>query len=266
MNDRAGITSTSKSSHEEMKQTALRRDDEQVQAIVSHLNETMTDPFDIEAHPPCLMNISTSMHATREIQVSLLSAVNEGEKKCRNFVNSALSVSFYSPISKSKLKTFEHMNAKTYLKCKSGEIITGHINPEIVFRRGLVLANSRDDVTIDNILSHPVGPIPVSMFHEDGTMRKSCKSNLVKQIKNEVSPVLSLTDFDPSLTTYIRDGMALVQCMDAKKHRTFGDLATDYCRQFTSCFAKAHTVANVFDRYDVQKTPSSRLKKSVVPK
>ena len=94
----------------------------------------------------------------------------KGEKKCRNFVNSALSVgqsvSFYSPISKSKLKTFEHMNAKTSLKCKSGEI---------VFRRALILANSRDDVTIDNILSHPLGPIPVSMFHEDGTMSKSCK-------------------------------------------------------------------------------------------
>ena len=86
MNDSAGITSTSNTSHEEMKQTDLKRDEEQVQAIVSHLNETMTDPFDIEAHPPCLMNISTGMHATREVQDSLLSAVNEGEKKCRNSV------------------------------------------------------------------------------------------------------------------------------------------------------------------------------------
>jgi hypothetical protein len=42
--------------------------------------------------------------------------------------------------------------------------------------------------------------------------------------------------------------MALVQCMDAKKHRIFGNPATDYCRQLTSCFAKAHTVADVFDR------------------
>ena len=89
------------------------------------------------------------------------------------------------------------------------------------------------------------------MFHEDGTMRKSCKSDVEKQFENEVSPVLSLPDFDPSLTTYIRDSMALVQCMDATKHRTFGDFATDYCRQLTSCFAKAHTVADVFDRYDV---------------
>jgi hypothetical protein len=72
----------------------------------------------------------------------------------------------------------------------------------------------------------------------------------VKQFENEASPVLSLPDFDPSLTSYIRDSMTLVQCMDAKKHRTFGDLAIDYCRQLTSCFAKAHTVADVFDRYE----------------
>ena len=80
MNDRAGITSPSNTSHEEMKQTTLKRDEEQVQAIVNHLNETMTDPFDIEAHPPCLMNIYTGMNATREAQDYLLSAVNEGEK------------------------------------------------------------------------------------------------------------------------------------------------------------------------------------------
>ncbi|CAC5420189.1 unnamed protein product [Mytilus coruscus] len=196
----------------------------------------MTDPFDIDAHPPCLINISTGMHATSEVQDSLLSAVNEGENMYRKFVNSALSVdqirSFYSPITKSKLKTFEHMNAKTTLKCKSGEIITGHINPEIVFRRAQVLANRRDDVNIDSILSLPFGPIPVSLLHEDGTMRKSCKSDLVKQFENEVSPVLSLPDFDPSLTTYIRDGMAIVQCMDAKKHKTCSCLLQLFSKLF----------------------------------
>jgi hypothetical protein len=45
--------------------------------------------------------------------------------------------------------------------------------------------------------------------------------------------------------------------MNAKKHSTFGDLATDYCRQLTSCFAKAHTVADVFDRYDVKNSIKS---------
>jgi hypothetical protein len=64
------MTGYGNTSHEEMKQTTLKRDEEQVQAIVNHLSETMTDSFDIEA---CLMNISTGMHATREEQDSLLS-------------------------------------------------------------------------------------------------------------------------------------------------------------------------------------------------
>jgi hypothetical protein len=76
------------------------------------------------------------MHWTSAM-LSLMQVVNEGSKSGNertgetsfsNCVNSALSVgqsvSFYSPISKSQLKTFEHMNAKTSLKCKSGEIIT----------------------------------------------------------------------------------------------------------------------------------------------
>jgi hypothetical protein len=35
-----------------MKQTSLKRDEEQVLAIVNHLNETMTDPFVIPTIPP----------------------------------------------------------------------------------------------------------------------------------------------------------------------------------------------------------------------
>lgn len=37
MNDRAGITSTSNTSHEEMKQTDLTRDEKQVQAIANQI-------------------------------------------------------------------------------------------------------------------------------------------------------------------------------------------------------------------------------------
>ena len=250
MLERAGVATNNANSHEETRPTAMKRDEEHVIAVVNHLNETMTDPFDVESHPPCLINISSGMHATRDIQDSLLTAVEEGLNMSRHFITSALSVgqsrSFYSPIAKSKLKTFENMTSKTNLKCKSGEVISGHMNPELVFRRALILANCRDDVTIENVLSHPVGPIPVSLFHDDGTMRKSCKSDLVKQFESEVACALSLPSFDPSLTTYIRDGMALVQCFDVKKSKTFGDLAADYYKLISQCFSLAHTVADVF--------------------
>jgi hypothetical protein len=89
----------------------------------------------------CLLHFSCEVLLVHVIPALSFIALLSDAMKC---LDSALSVvqfvSFYSPISKSQLKPFEHMNAKTSLKYKSGEIITGHINPEIVFRRALVLA------------------------------------------------------------------------------------------------------------------------------
>ena len=66
--------------------------------------------------------------------------------------------SFYNPSTRSKLKSFEDMTHKT--KCRSGDTVTVHINPELVFRRELVLANCRKNVTVEKVLSFPIGPIP----------------------------------------------------------------------------------------------------------
>jgi hypothetical protein len=53
-----------------------------------------------------------------------------------------------------KLKTRD--THKTKLKCRSGDTV----NPELVFRRELILANCREDVTVEKVLSFPIGPIP----------------------------------------------------------------------------------------------------------
>ena len=54
-----------------------------------------------------------------------------------------------------------------------------------MFRRALILTKGRDDVTIEHVLSHPVGPIPNSLFQDDDTVGKSCKSDLAKQLESE---------------------------------------------------------------------------------
>jgi hypothetical protein len=55
-----------------------------------------------------------------------------------------------------KLKSFEDMTQKTKLKYRSGDTVTVHVNPELVFRRALVLANCREDVTVEKVLSFPI--------------------------------------------------------------------------------------------------------------
>ena len=46
---------------------------------------------------------------------------------------------FFGSISRSKLKTFEDLTKKTKLKCRSGDVVEAHINPELVFRRTVVV-------------------------------------------------------------------------------------------------------------------------------
>ena len=59
----------------EAKRTAMNRNEEHVKLLIDHLNERMADPFEVEDHPQALINIFTGMHASREIEISLLDVV-----------------------------------------------------------------------------------------------------------------------------------------------------------------------------------------------
>jgi hypothetical protein len=50
----------------------------------------------------------------------------------------------------------------------------------------MVLANCREDITVEKVLSFPIGPIPTSLFHDDGTMRKTSKADLAHQLEQDV--------------------------------------------------------------------------------
>ena len=97
---------------------------------------------------------------SREVQESLLNCVEEGTIMVTSLVDGSLSEgqsrNFYNPSTRSKLKSFEDMTHKTKQKCRYGDTV----NPELVFRRELVLANCREDVTVEKVLSFPIGPIP----------------------------------------------------------------------------------------------------------
>ena len=87
--------------------------------------------------------------------------------------------------------TFEDMQAKMKLKCRSGELIKGHINPQLVFRRALTLTKFREDVSVQRVLSYPIGPVPTSLFHDDVTMRICNKSDLAKELESVVGEYIT---------------------------------------------------------------------------
>ena len=113
------------------------------------------------------------------------------------------------------------------LKCRSGELIKRHINPELVFRRALTLTKFREDVSVERVLSYPIGPVPTSLFHDNVTMRKCNKSDLAKELEIVVGSVCSLPQFNSFSTVFIRDGINLIQSIDDRSISTFGGWCFD---------------------------------------
>ena len=100
----------------------------------------------------------------------------------------------------------------------------------------------------DVVMSHPIGAVPSSMFHEDGTMRKNAKSELTSVLENHAASVYDISVV-PSETVYIRDAMALIQIIDGNQHTTFDDLGKFYAKLLLQHFNNADTVIEVFDKY-----------------
>ena len=140
--------------HRECQPACMRRDENHVCLIVDHIYSNMTNPFDVTVHPQLFVKISNGLTASCEVQHSLLNIVpTDGEK------------SMYSTIKRSGLLTFDELDKKAKVKTPTGKVVLVHVSPEMIFRRALGVASMIGDVNMVNILSHPVGSVPLSMFH-----------------------------------------------------------------------------------------------------
>ena len=104
---------------------------------------------------------------------------------------------------------------------------------------------------MEKLLSFPIGPIPIALFHDDITMRKFVKAHLTHELEREVCLSFTLPSFDKTLTVLIRDGMGIIQSLDVNKFSNFGDLAVFYLKHLSMLLQSAEIV-DVFDRYDLK--------------
>jgi hypothetical protein len=125
----------------------------------------------------------------------------------------------------------------------------------------LALANVREEVTVEKVLAYPIGQIPTALFHDDGLMRKSCKSDLINLLEKEVCSAFTLPEYDRSRSVLIRDSMAIIHSMNVKRFKSFGDLAKDYFKVLLSCFHSFGCDVDVFERYDVEQSVNSTERK-----
>lgn len=122
--------------------------------------------------------------------------------------------------------TFANMSKP--LKSKKTDKIM--VDSEVLFRRLLAVSKQRD-VSLEQVLTHELAPVPPSLFNDDGTMRKTSKAELAKKLESNCEEYQILPDSELHDTAYIIDGIALLQALDETRFETFDDLALSVLRK-----------------------------------
>ena len=66
---------------------------------------------------------------------------------------------------------------------KGGKLVAMEIDRHIMSR--LVVVSQTRDVDLATLFAHELSAVPLSLFNPDGTMRKCCKSDLLKEIERD---------------------------------------------------------------------------------
>ena len=95
---------------------------------------------------------ATGMHASEDVQTSILGVVEKGKKEFEKFVDFRLLTDAepthsYKPITHHNRLTFSDMTKKTGV-VKQGKAIKIAINSELVFRHALALSKQRPEVDL----------------------------------------------------------------------------------------------------------------------
>ena len=208
--------------HEECRPAAMTRDESQVTSLREHLQQTMTNPFKIDDHPKNLAyQLVYSQQQTYTNHCFML--CQTGNRSWSELMK-ILSIQTEAPIPRSGLKTFTDMTKKAKVKMDAGTLHV-NISPESVLRRALTIASTREDVTTKTLLSLPIDPVPTSLFHDDGTMRKCSKADLIHKLKEPIGRCNDLPEFDACSSILIRDVMAVIQALPVQQYHSVDDLA-----------------------------------------
>ncbi|KAL8601861.1 hypothetical protein ACOMHN_020596 [Nucella lapillus] len=242
--------------HEELGSSRMKRDASDVGKIIDALVGQYQNPFDLETVPTSLINIVTGQVATQEVEESLTGLQETGKTHMKNFsekrlVDNTKSVSFWDPQPRLTIKTFKDMR-KPLPTDKQKKLMC---STEVLFRRLLSVSKTRY-IDLQKVLEHELAAVPPALFNDDGTMRKTNKSDLAKKLESVCAevPTLPMVLNQSDNTGYVIDGMAMLQSLNESYFKTFDDLSQQVLKKILRLLEQEDlgidVVTVVFDRYD----------------
>ena len=132
-----------------------------------------------------------------------------------------------------------------------------------LFQKFLVISKSRD-IDLEHVLSYELSPVPLSITHMNGEMRKTTKSQLLKELTVDIKEIYDLPIEHLYNSCFVIDLMGIVQSIKAGDSKTFGYLCFILVKSLSQYFRYADILVISPDRYDVKDSIKSfeRAKRS----
>jgi hypothetical protein len=234
--------------HADLHNTRIQRDEKDVKAIVELLDSTWTNPF--SSDPSDLMSISTGLQAPPDLAADLLKAREKGEMAYATHAsNLEKGTGFFDPIRRVKLRTFSELKRVVVAKGTDKEIVLTADNR--LFGHMLLIAQNRK-LSMQEVLSYPLGPKPWALVNALGTLRKTSKASLSTHLEKEIA----FRDLPNGPKTTIIDAMGIVQKVKGE-NRTFGEMSQHILNLVLNDGRGSQRIDIVFDVYKDQSIKSA---------
>ena len=156
--------------HKEATSKRVARDEADVQKLIScFTTDLMSNPFTQETES--LFNFATGVVLPTDIADGLVRSTEKGREQMNTFVEKRLNsnqISFWDPITKLKVKTFESTTRKVQVKAVNDKLVTVGADREL-FGRLLIAANVRQ-INLKEVLCYELSPVPVSLAPQEGSL------------------------------------------------------------------------------------------------
>ena len=226
--------------HAELQQPRMQKDEKAVSAVVD-LIQGWINPF---AEKQDLVCISTAKATPKDITSDLMKAFEIGEQCYATFKSDRPEkdppAKQFHDTKTNRLKTFSSMCKKKEVKSSGRAIILK--TDRSLFGCIIVMAQACS-LVMEDILCHPLGPLPWALSTPEGLLRKTNKASLATLLQRNVTTAEQL----PENCASVADGMCLVQQVKGDQ-ATFGDIAATVLSMALNEGGKSNRI-DVFDTY-----------------
>ena len=208
-----GMSDGSKTgAHHEISPSEVARGEAAVKRAIGAVNGFL-NPFEIN-NKTRLYIISSGAPVSQDIERDVMRAEEAGHAAKEKFVRERLlkvegeeNHDFYDRLPKLKLLTMAKTNKKTKLTSSQGKLVQYREQGDIAFQLLIKSQLLEHPISIEDLMTYCITPVPHSIGTPDGYMAKTDKSKMVAYLTSEVQGASALPQ-DDEKTFFIDDGNA----------------------------------------------------------